>query len=465
MHVMHIEELIKPVSGFPEYLPEEEIYKQKLLGIIRNNFELFGFCPFETPAVARIEVLTTKGGIDQKEIYVLGHLLQEQKESRIGKQSKLGLCFDLTVPLARYVACHRNDIIFPFRRYQIQKVWRGERPQAGRFREFYQCDIDVIGRQSLSLSFDAEMPIIIYHIFKEMNVGEFVVHINNNKILKGFLEGLCVPSDEVDALMRELDKIQKIGEEAVKNNLYHMGLGKDNIEKVFTLVNFAGNTGDFLTELTQIDGNELYQQGIDELGEVVKKMDMMGMPRDSFQIDLKIARGLDYYTGTVYETTLKAHPELGSICSGGRYDDLTSYFLPNSTEQFPGVGISIGLDRLFNYLKARDILKIKQATVSPIMIAMQDVKYFENYCKISSWLRKKGIRTEIFLEQKKLKRQLEYADKKGFPFVIIAGEEEFKQDMIKIKDLSIGQEIAFSIRDEENFASMVKRLVDFLPKR
>lgn len=432
------------ISGFPEFLPPEQIVFAKVMDIIRDGFERYGFSPIETPAVERKEVLISKGG-NEKEIYTLSRLAAEKGED---PNTDLALHFDLTVPLARYVAQHKNLLTFPFRRYQIQKVWRGERAQAGRSREFYQCDIDVIGRGSLSLLTDAEIPSIIYQIFREMKIGPFVIRINNRKILQGYFESLDIPMTQMTEVMRVIDKLEKIGTGKVVHELMGMGLEQATAQKMMDFLGSLGNelnTDEMLSQLTSMtEINAQFSEGVKALSVVVEGIRGFGLPEAFFQIDLRIARGLDYYTGTVYETILADHPNLGSICSGGRYDDLTSLF---TDDKLPGVGISIGVTRLVQQLMADGLLKVGAATVAPVLVTTMDENRTGDYLRLGTELRNAGIATEVYLEKARLGNQLKYANKKGFKLAIIAGEEEFLRNMIQIKDLVIGEQIECAITD------------------
>ncbi len=427
---------LTPISGFPEFLPEEQILFMKALDIVRGGYERYGFSPIETPAVERKEVLTSKGG-NEKEIYALSRLAAEKGED---PNTELALHFDLTVPLARYVAMHKNQLSFPFRRYQIQKVWRGERTQAGRSREFYQCDIDVIGRGSLSLLTDAEIPSIIYQIFREMKIGPFVIRINNRKILQGYFQSFAIPTDQMNDVMRIIDKREKIGAKAVVSELT-----KDtNFDETTAqqMVDFLGDelkTDEMLTKLnSMIQINEKFSQGVKELTTVVKGIRDFGVPEDYFKLDLSIARGLDYYTGTVYETVLVDHPQVGSICSGGRFDDLASHF---TDDKLPGVGVSIGLTRLMSRLIKAGIVKVGAATVAPVLVTSMDENRTSDYLRMGTELRNAGISTEVYLEKARLGNQLKYANKKGFKIAIIAGENEFSENSVQIKNLVTGEPI------------------------
>jgi histidyl-tRNA synthetase len=431
----------KPMSGFPELLPEQQRVFNRCIDIIRRNFELSGFTPIETPAVERKEVLTSKGA-DEKEIYALARLFAGEGES---PDTEFALHFDLTVPLARYVALHKEKLVFPFRRYQIQKVWRGERPQKGRYRELYQCDIDVIGRGSLGLLNDAEMPAVIHRIFTEMGIGDFVIRINNRRLLQGFYRWLGVSADHIAETLRTVDKLEKIGRDKVVAEL---------VGKVQLAEEIAVQILDFVADDRPVDAlldhlaahpamsDDTFAQGVAELRTVADGVRSLGVPPTGFVIDLRIARGLGYYTGTVYETKLLAHPELGSICSGGRYDDLASYF---TNEKLPGVGISIGLSRLAIALLEAGLLATDAQTPSRALVTVLDPARMSDYLRIAADLRAAGIACEVYFEKGRVGDQLKYADRKRIPFAVIAGESEFAAGACKLKNMRTGEEITAAV--------------------
>jgi histidyl-tRNA synthetase len=424
-------DIVKPraLSGFPEWLPEQKIVEERMLRIIRGAFERFGFAPIETPAVERKEVLTAKG-VAEKEIYALTRLAAAEGED---PSTELALHFDLTVPLARYVAQHFANLSFPFRRYQIQKVWRGERPQAGRFREFYQCDIDIVGNGELSLLNDAEIPCVIDNIFREMNIGRFVVRINNRKLLQGLLEDSGIDPARAPAAMRAIDALEKAGPAVVSQALQRdAGMTDASAGALLELLGTA--TFDALASRS---GGARYAQGLAELREVVEGLSALGMPEDNFAVDPSIARGLDYYTGTVYETRLRDAPEIGSVCSGGRYDDLASTY---TKQRLPGVGISIGLTRLLSRLFEAGLLTPKSKTTAQVLVTVMDRDRLPEYLRIAGELRAAGIPTELFTEPKKLKAQLSYASNKGFACVILAGESELSQGNVLVKNLATAEQ-------------------------
>ena len=424
---------VKPalLRGFDqEYLPQEQLQFNRLIEIIRRNFELYGFLPIETPSAERREVLTSKGGVE-KEIYALTRLAEADDDEAATKGA---LRFDLTVPLARYVAMHERELAFPFRRYQIQRVWRGETPQArkGRFREFYQCDIDIINRDKLSYLAEAEIPSVIYSVFREMAIGEFRIRINNRKVLKGLLQEFGVPDEKSAAVLRVLDKVDKEDGAKIRDELGREGMSGAAVTRLYQLLSERRNTDETLTTLSGIK-NDTCRQGAEELRSVVTAIRQFGVPDSAFAVDLGVVRGLDYYTGTIYETTLVDSPELGSICSGGRYDDLASYF---TDTRLPGVGISIGLTRLFSKLKEAGLLQPLPKSPAEVLVTTMDPKYLDRYFTVARLLREAGINTEVYLETAKLGNQLTYADRKGFRVAIIAGENEFAKNVVQIKTLS-----------------------------
>ena len=422
---------VKPslLRGFDqEYLPQDQLHFNRLIDIIRRNFELYGFLPIETPSAERREVLTSKGGVE-KEIYALTRLAEADDDEAATKGA---LRFDLTVPLARYVAMRERELAFPFRRYQIQRVWRGETPQArkGRFREFYQADIDIIGREKLSYLAEAEIPGVIYSAFREMAIGEFRIRINNRKVLRGILQEFGVAEDRAPAVLRTLDKTEKEDAAKLRGDLERDGV--PSAGKLLELITTRRTTDETLKVLSVLKG-EIGKAGLEELRNIVTAIRQFGVPDAAFVVDLGVVRGLDYYTGTIYETSLVNAPELGSICSGGRYDDLASYF---TDTRLPGVGISIGLTRLFSRLKDAGLLQPLPRTPAEVLVTTMDPKYLERYLSMARRLREAGINTEVYLETAKLGNQLAYADRKGFRVALIAGENEFAKDMVQVKNLA-----------------------------
>ncbi len=415
------------LPGFMELLPADQILFDEIKEKIKTVYKRFGFIPLDTPVIERAEVLLAKaGGETEKQIY------------RFTKgENDLALRFDLTVPLARYVSDHLNSLVFPFRRYHIGKVYRGEKPQRGRFREFYQCDIDIIGDGHLSLMNDAEIPSVIYAVFRELNFGDFTIRINNRKILNGFLGDLGV-SDKAGEILHILDKIEKIGSEAVGELLGQLGLDDKATRKIISFVSIKGENSEIFSELTKLGvSNEVFNRGFSELKEVVEKIGQLGVPQKYFKVDLAIARGLDYYTGTVYETVLNGHDDIGSICSGGRYDNLAEYY---TNHKLPGVGVSIGLTRLFYKLKEAGLIQVGASSTSRVLI-VPIIKQIDPVLKLANFLRKNGVPTEIYFEEAALKKKLEYADKLKIPFVIFIGEDEVREQKWTLKDMETGEQV------------------------
>ncbi len=423
----------KPVSGFPEWLPEERLIEQQWFDHIRNVFESYGFCSIETPSVEEIDVISAKGEVD-KEIYVLERLHKEEGE----KDARLALHFDQTVPLARYVAQHFNNLVFPFKRYQIQRVWRGERPQAGRFREFYQCDIDVINVDALPLHFDAEMPAIIWETLAglpgmEKPENKIQLRISNRKILIGLCEELRI--ENVTEVIRIIDKLEKIGEQDVFADLLELGLSDIQLEKIIALASIkatpkyiSGLLRDFITRndvIARSDSNEaiqnLFKEGIEELTTVMNQLSHL--PEGAVVADLSIVRGLDYYTGTVYETVFTDDPGYGSICSGGRYDDLASSYI---NKKLPGVGISIGFSRLFDKLRTKGAFDTTRKSPADILMVLPDEEQRETASETARTLRERGYNVELFHRAQKIQKQFAYAEKKGIPYVWLPDTGEVK---------------------------------------
>lgn len=427
-------EKVRPalLKGFDqEFLPAEQLQFNALVEQIRRSFELFGFLPIETPSAERKEVLTSKGGME-KEIYAITRLAGDPHDT---ESSRGALHFDLTVPLARYVAMREHQLAFPFRRYQIQRVWRGENPQAnkGRFREFYQCDIDIIGKGELGYLAEAEIPSVIYRVFSEMQIGAFRIGLNNRKLLKGLLQHFNVPEEAAPEVFRILDKADKEDHGKIRDELHAQGLSESLSLQILRLITGKAPTDPTLDALKEYESkNDLIAQGLAELRSVVAAIRQFEVPDDAFGVDLGVIRGLDYYTGTIYETTLVDHPELGSICSGGRYDDLAGYF---TSTRLPGVGISIGLSRLFARMKDASLLKPLARTPAEVLVTTIDPKYLERYIALANALRRAGVNTELYLESAGLRKQLEYANKKGFRLALIAGENELGRDAVQVKNL------------------------------
>ena len=425
----------RTLAGFMELLPSEQILFEQMKNTIEETYQQYGFLPIDTPIQELSEVLLAKaGGETEKQIY------------RFEKgDTDISMRFDLTVPLAKYVAKNYGNLSFPFRRYQIGKVYRGERTQKGRFREFYQCDIDIIGDGELSVINDAELPSVIYNIFKELGFDDFTIRINNRKILNGLFESLNQKENATE-ILRIIDKIEKIGKEAVIEELEKIEIPSDAINKIMDFIEIEGTTDEKLQKLNELNiKNEEFEKGLDELTQVVKYVRIFGIPEANFKVDLTIARGLDYYTGTVYETFLNQYRELGSVCSGGRYENLAEYY---TDKQLPGVGISIGLTRLFYKLNELQLIKAEKKSIAEVLVVpmVQDLTV---PIQIATDLRKKGISTEVYLNDKKLKAKMKYADKLEIPYVIVVGEDEINSGIVKIKNMKTGEEKETSIQNIE----------------
>ncbi|CAN5488401.1 histidine--tRNA ligase [soil metagenome] len=428
-------------SGVLELLPAEQIAFQRMLDSIRSGFERFGFLPIETPAFEVSDVLLTKtGGETERQVYFVQSTgsLDKATERQSGRP-EMALRFDLTVPLARYVAEHEHQLTFPFRRYQMQRVYRGERSQRGRFREFYQCDIDIIGKDTLSVKHDAECPAVIHALFDDMGIGSFTIGINNRRLMRGYFEdrGLTDPEQQA-AVLREIDKLDKRGADNVAATLAGADYDLDPAV-VDDLLGFVGGRStshdDALERLDALQaqgrGSQELVRGIAELREVLELVRALGVPESDYRLDFAIARGLDYYTGTVYETTLDAHPQIGSICSGGRYDDLASHY---SKSALPGVGISIGLTRLFWQLREAGLVDVASSTVQ-VLVPLMNEALMTQTLELTTLLRHGGINTESVLETSKLGKQLKYADRAGVRFVAILGPQEAEAGNVTIRDL------------------------------
>ena len=420
----------RTLSGFMELLPARQIQFDSMAAIIRQSFSLYGFTPLDTPLIEASEVLLAKGGGEtEKQIY------------RFNKgDSDLSLRFDLTVPLAKYVALHYNELAFPFRRFQIGKVYRGERAQRGRFREFYQADIDVIGDGKLDISNDAEIPAIIYRTFNSLGLKRFQIRVNNRKILNGFYSMLDL-TRKSGAIMRTVDKLDKIGEKSVRDLLTDEAIGLSDVQagEIMKFIAISGTNAQVLAELEGYRGrNAMFDEGLDELTTVTKYLSAFGVPEENFQVDLTIARGLDYYTGTVYETTMLDHPEIGSICSGGRYDNLAEYY---TDKQLPGVGISIGLTRLFFVLEDQGYLNDNLNTSSADLLFLPMTDDLAPAIALATQLRDANIRAQIHGEQKKFKQKMNYADKIRVPYVIFLGEEEIAAGQAAVKNMRTGEQV------------------------
>ena len=425
--------LPKTLPGFMELLPNEQILFNEMMDKIRKSYERFGFLPLDTPIIEASEVLLAKaGGETEKQIY------------RFNKgESDLSLRFDLTVPLAKYVAEYYSDLTFPFRRYQIGKVYRGEKAQRGRYREFYQCDIDIIGEDELSLINDAEMPSIIYNTFKELGFDDFTISINNRKILNGLFEALGLNDKSVD-ILRIIDKIDKIGKENVVKEIKDLGVEQDKIDTIMNFISITGNVEETISSLKNLNiDNELFNLGVNELEVVASNINLFGVPTENYKIDLTIARGLDYYTGTVYETFLNKYRQLGSVCSGGRYDNLSSYY---TDKKMPGVGISIGLTRLFFFFSYNKIIEAGNRSISKVMIISM-VDDFNKSIEVATELRKNGINTQIYTDKAKTKKQFNYANRLGIPYVIVIGEDEINNNVVSLKNMINGEQKTVTLED------------------
>ncbi|MCR5695040.1 MAG: histidine--tRNA ligase [Clostridia bacterium] len=414
-------------SGFNEFLPSDQILFNKMMDTIRASYESFGFLPIDTPVIERSDVLLAKSGGDtEKQVY------------RFMKgDSDLALRFDLTVPLARYVSLHYGELTFPFRRYHIGRVYRGEKPQKGRFREFYQCDIDIVGNGMLSILNDAEIVGVIYQTFKALDLGGFTIMINNRKLLGGFFESFGVSN--ITEVLRAVDRLDKAGPDAVAKELTELGISKECIEATLKLAGLCGSPKEVFSEVGKwnID-QELFRQGVEELRTVCGAIGAYGVPAESFKVNLRIARGLDYYTGTVYETFLDDHPELGSICSGGRYDELASNY---TNQKLPGVGIAIGLSRLFSQLKESGLLKEtgKTSVTDILTVPMDDTVVYA--LRVAAAMRKKGFAVETYLNGGKMGKKMGYADKLGIPYVFVCGESERDEATVTVKNMKTGEQI------------------------
>jgi len=423
----------RTMPGVLELLPLDQIAFQRMLDVIRRNYERFGFLPVETPVIEYSDVLLTKtGGETERQVY----FVQSTGSLEQGEKPELALRFDLTVPLARYVAEHEHDLNFPFRRYQMQRVYRGERAQRGRFREFYQCDVDVIGKDSLSIRYDAEVPAVIYSVFRELNIGAFTIQLNNRKLMRGYFESLGVTDPEQQTLvLREVDKLDKRGADYVRDTLTGeaFGLSAEVAQKVLDFVQVRSTSlQDAFARLDALGaGPEAMEQGRAELKEVLGLIRDFGVPETHYALNLSIARGLDYYTGTVYETTLNDHPQIGSICSGGRYENLAGQY---TKSHLPGVGISIGLTRLYWQLREAGLVNTARSTVD-VLVTQMDAAQLPAYLALANELRTAGIATEVVLDGGKLGKQFKYADRAGIRFVIVLGEDELAKGVVTVKDL------------------------------
>ena len=429
-------DIIKPrtLSGFMELLPAKQDRMERMMEVLRKTYASFGFAALDTPAIEDAQILLAKGGGEtEKQIY------RFQKGD-----SDLALRFDLTVPLAKYVALHYNELAFPFRRYQISKVYRGERAQRGRFREFYQADIDIIGDGKLDIMNEAEIPAIIYKVFRGFGLTRFQIRVNNRKILNGFyaMQGLSEKSGDI---MRTVDKLDKIGAEKVRAILLdNDGLTEAQADEILKFIAITGTNAEVIAALEGYAGkHELFDAGLTELKAVTANLAAFGVPEENFAVDLTIARGLDYYTGTVYETALLDHPEIGSVCSGGRYDNLAGYYIDKA---LPGVGISIGLTRLFYVLDEQGLLnpELPSAPADALVLPMGDIA---PAIALAESLRAGGLRVQLYAEQKKFKQKMSYCDKLGVPYAILLGEDEIAAGKCSVKDMRSGEQVTVTAEE------------------
>lgn len=431
----------RTLAGFMELLPNEQILFEQMKQTIEKTYQRFGFLPLDTPILELSEVILAKaGGETEKQIY------------RFTKgDTDISMRFDLTVPLAKYVAKNYGNLSFPFRRYQIGKVYRGEKTQKGRFREFYQCDIDIIGDGELGIVNDAEIPSVIYNLISDLGFNDFTICINNRKVLNGLFREVNQEQNAVD-IMRTIDKLAKIGKEKVIEELKEIGVDDQAIERILTFIEIDGTTDEKISKLENLGIlNEMFTQGLEELKQVVKYIRIFGVPDTHFKIDLTIARGLDYYTGTVYETFLNDYKELGSVCSGGRYENLAEYY---TDKKLPGVGISIGLTRLFYKLNELQLIKSDKYSMSDILIIPM-AEDMTKSIELASDLRKEGINTEVYLNDKKLKAKFKYADKLKIPYVAVIGEDEISSNTVKVKNMETGEETPTEL-DAKKICEVIK---------
>ena len=422
----------RTLPGFMELKPNEQILFNQIKEKIEESYKRFGFLPLDTPILELSEVLLAKaGGETEKQIY------------RFTRGDDLAMRFDLTVPLAKYVSKNYGELQFPFRRYQIGKVYRGERPQKGRFREFYQADIDIIGDGELSIMNDAEIPSIIYTTFKSLGFDDFTIRINNRKILNGLFEYLNIVELSTE-IMRIIDKLEKIGKENVKLELLKLNIKEEIVDKILEFISISGNNEEKIEALEKLNiKNEVFEKGLFELKEVVKYIRLFGVPEENFSIDLTIARGLDYYTGTVYETFLDNYREIGSVCSGGRYDNLAENYTDKS---LPGVGIAIGVTRLFDQLNDLKLIKTEKESISDVLVISTSDDVSE-CLPIANTFRKEGINTEVYMNDKKMKAKFKYADKLKIPYVAIIGEDEVRENKVSLKNLVTGKQDTINIQE------------------
>lgn len=435
----------RTLSGFMELLPADQIKMEKMMETLRRSYSVYGFAPLDTPIIESAEVLLAKGGGEtEKQIY------------RFNKgDSDLALRFDLTVPLAKFVAANYGSLTFPFRRYQIGKVYRGERAQRGRFREFYQADIDIIGDGKLDIINEAEIPAIIYRTFTALGLRGFKIKVNNRKLLNGFYS-LAGMSEKAGDIMRTVDKLDKIGANKVRQLLMdELHMFSHKADDVMDFMAISGTNAEVIAGLERYRGMDaLFDEGLEELKTVTRYLADFGVPEENFAIDLSIARGLDYYTGTVYETEMTAHPEIGSVCSGGRYDDLAGYY---TDKKLPGVGISIGLTRLFYVLNEQGMLSDETVSAPADALVIPMAEELSYAIAAATALRDAGIRTQLYCEQKKFKAKMSYADKLGIPYVILIGEDEIAENIVAVKNMQSGNQEKLSFSDA---AALIKKDMD-----
>ncbi|MBC8589312.1 histidine--tRNA ligase [Paratissierella segnis] len=428
------EKIVKPsiLPGFMELTPMDQILFNRMKDTIRRNYEKFGFLPIDTPIIEKSEVLLAKGGGEtEKQIYKV-----------VKGNTDMSLRFDLTVPLARYVAQYYSDLTFPFRRYHIGKVYRGERNQKGRFREFYQADIDIIGNGTLSIINDAEIPSVIYSTFKDLGFDSFTIRINNRKVLKGFFRNLGI--EDSTMILRSVDKLGKIGIENVRSELSEFDLSEDVINQILEFISIKGSNGEIVNNLKSLNiEDEIFIEGVNELEVVSRYIGMFGVPEENYQIDLTISRGLDYYTGTVYETFLNDYPSIGSVCSGGRYDDLATYY---TTQKLPGVGISIGLTRLFYQLREANIIESKDNSLTKVVIIPME-GYMDYAIEALNSLRKANIYSQVYFEDGKTGKKFKFANNLNIPYTIAIGKDEVDNNKYTLKNMITGEQSLLSIEE------------------
>lgn len=425
--------MISNISGFPEYLPEYQIVFNKIIDMIKEKFELYGFSPLDTPAVERVSTLLAKG--NDNEIYGIYRLGDP------GDTKDLALRFDLTVPLARYVAQHSEQLVFPYRRYHIAPVWRGERPQSGRYRQFYQCDIDIIDTGDLSITNDAEVLSVAYEILKEFGI-DFDVRINNRKLLNGIIQKIAGIGCDISEVLKIIDKKDKIDRTTFRNQLALVGLSDHMIDNLIQVFDMRGEDSDMISSLSRISDDPLFVAGVNEIKELLEYLAVFGV--DNVRLDLTLARGLTYYTGNVFEISLCEPDCSGSIAGGGRYDDLTSLFCK---PKYPGVGIALGISRLMPMLLKKGIFDASAKTPAKVLVTTQDPQHINDYIGIANQLRRAGVPTEMYLQNKKLGKQMLYADRKGFMYTIIADHNELEANKVNIKNMRTGEQRVMDISD------------------